>query len=106
MKDNGEYTVKALAQLAGVSSRTLRYYDRIGLLHPARTSGSGYRLYGAAEVDRLQQILFYRALGLELEHIRRSHRSGPSSPLRILTAARRWDSIWRRSRAAGSAWTG
>lgn len=70
MKDNGEYTVKALAQLAGVSSRTLRYYDRIGLLHPARTSGSGYRLYGAAEVDRLQQILFYRELELPLAQIR------------------------------------
>lgn len=70
MKNDREYTVKALAQLAGVSSRTLRYYDRIGLLHPARTSASGYRLYGAAEVDRLQQILFYRELELPLAQIR------------------------------------
>jgi len=41
-----EYTVKALAKLAGVSPRTLRYYDEIGLLRPARVNAAGYRLYG------------------------------------------------------------
>ncbi|MGI6606708.1 MAG: MerR family transcriptional regulator [Peptococcia bacterium] len=66
-----EYTVQKLAKLAGISSRTLRYYDEIGLLKPARISSSGYRLYGRAEVDRLQQILFYRELGIELEQIKR-----------------------------------
>lgn len=66
-----EYTVHRLAALAGVSARTLRYYDNIGLLCPARGQGSGYRKYGAAEVDRLQQILFYRALGFELSEIGR-----------------------------------
>lgn len=64
-----EYTVQKLAQLAGVSTRTLRYYDEMGLLKPARISSSGYRIYGAAEVDRLQQILFYRELGVSLESI-------------------------------------
>lgn len=61
-----EYTVQKLAKLAGVSARTLRFYDEIGLLRPARISASGYRIYGEKEVDALQQILFYRALGLEL----------------------------------------
>nr|WP_315362911.1 MerR family transcriptional regulator [Cytobacillus firmus] len=65
-----EYTVQKLAQLAGVSSRTLRYYDEIGILKPARTNSSGYRLYGQKEVDRLQQILFYRELGISLDQIK------------------------------------
>lgn len=64
-----DYTVLKLAQLAGVSSRTLRYYDEIGLLSPARTSSNGYRVYGQEEVDRLQQILFYRELDVPLEKI-------------------------------------
>ncbi|MBY0156568.1 MerR family transcriptional regulator [Cytobacillus oceanisediminis] len=64
-----EYTVQKLAQMAGVSSRTLRYYDEIGILKPARTS-SGYRIYGQQEVDRLQQILFYRELGISLDQIK------------------------------------
>lgn len=64
-----EYTVKKLAGLAGVSTRTIRYYDEIGLLKPARINSSGYRIYGTREVDRLQQILFYRELGVSLESI-------------------------------------
>ena len=65
-----EYTVKALADLAGVTPRTLRWYDRIGLLKPLRTTEAGYRLYGPAQLDRLQDILFYRELGLDLASIR------------------------------------
>lgn len=65
-----EYTVQKLAQMAGVSARTLRYYDEIGILKPARINSSGYRIYGQREVDRLQQILFYRELGLSLEGIK------------------------------------
>ncbi|MCM0647225.1 MerR family transcriptional regulator [Clostridium swellfunianum] len=65
-----EYTVQKLGKLAGVSTRTLRYYDEIGILKPARINSSGYRIYGQAEVDRLQQILFYRELGVNLESIR------------------------------------
>ncbi|WP_042352840.1 MerR family transcriptional regulator [Bacillus massiliigorillae] len=65
-----EYTVHKLGKLAGVSSRTLRYYDEIGILKPARINSSGYRIYGQAEVDRLQQILFYRELGVGLESIK------------------------------------
>ena len=65
-----EYTVNALARLSGVSGRTLRYYDGIGLLRPARATEAGYRMYGAAEVDRLQQILFYREMGMPLAEIK------------------------------------
>jgi DNA-binding transcriptional MerR regulator len=66
-----EYTVQKLGKLAGVSTRTLRYYDEIGILKPARISSSGYRIYGQEEVDRLQQILFYRELGVSLEDIKK-----------------------------------
>ncbi len=65
-----EYSIKKLSQIAGVSTRTLRYYDEINLLKPARINSSGYRIYGAKEVDRLQQILFYKELGLNLDHIK------------------------------------
>lgn len=66
-----EYTVKTLADLSGVTPRTLRWYDETGLLKPLRVTPAGYRIYGPAQVDRLQQILFYRALGLGLEEIGR-----------------------------------
>lgn len=65
-----QYTIKALAELAGVTTRTLRWYDSIGLLRPGAVTPAGYRLYGPAEVERLQQILFYRELGLPLGEIR------------------------------------
>jgi DNA-binding transcriptional MerR regulator len=65
-----EYTVQKLAKLAGISTRTLRYYDEIGILKPARINSSGYRIYGQAEVARLQQVLFYRELGMGLENIK------------------------------------
>ncbi|MGI6665042.1 MAG: MerR family transcriptional regulator [Christensenellaceae bacterium] len=63
------YTVKQLAALAGVSSRTLRYYDEIGLLQPAFVGENGYRMYETKEVDRLQQIMFYREMGFPLKEI-------------------------------------
>lgn len=66
-----EYTVNQLAKLAGVSTRTLRYYDQCGLLPPKAVRSNGYRIYGHAEVDRLQQILYYRELGVELAEIMR-----------------------------------
>lgn len=65
-----EYTIQKLGQMAGISTRTLRYYDEIGMLKPARINSSGYRIYAQAEVDRLQQILFYRELGVSLEEIK------------------------------------
>ncbi|MBP1924293.1 DNA-binding transcriptional MerR regulator [Sedimentibacter acidaminivorans] len=65
-----EYTVKKLGNLAGVSTRTLRYYDEIGILKPARINSSGYRIYEENEIDRLQQIMFYRELGVSLDSIK------------------------------------
>ncbi len=78
-----EYTIQKLGKMAGISTRTLRYYDEIGLLKPARVSSSGYRIYGKTEIDRLQQILFYRALV----------QSGGNEKLMIAlhsTSTRRW----------------
>jgi len=64
------YTVKAVADLAGVSVRTLHHYDQIGLLRPAAVSVSGYRLYTDAELERLQQLLFFRELGFSFQDIK------------------------------------
>lgn len=65
------YTVQQLSRLTGLTPRTLRYYDAIGLLRPGRAEGSEYRIYGPEEVDRLEQILLYRGMGLPLGEIRR-----------------------------------
>jgi DNA-binding transcriptional MerR regulator len=64
-----DYTVKQLADLAGVTPRTLHYYDEIGLLPPSNIGENGYRRYDDTAVLRLQQILFYRELGLSLDEI-------------------------------------
>jgi len=66
-----EYTINKLAQLAGVSTRTLRYYDEIGLLEPSHIRSNGYRIYGQAQIDKLQQIMLYRELGVPLEDIKK-----------------------------------
>lgn len=65
-----EYTVKALAQVADITVRTLHHYDKIGLLKPNRTSDAGYRIYTDAELDTLQQILFFKELDFSLDEIR------------------------------------
>lgn len=65
-----EYTVQKLSKIAGISTRTLRYYDEIELLKPLKINSSGYRIYGQNEVNKLQQILFYRELGISLENIK------------------------------------
>lgn len=62
--------INELAQLSGVSARTLRYYDEIGLLHPTTIGENGYRYYSQDDIDRLQQILFYRELDFKLEKIK------------------------------------
>lgn len=64
------YTVKQLAKLAGVSVRTLHYYDEIALLKPSSVGENGYRYYEDADLFRLQQILFFRELDLGLEQIK------------------------------------
>ena len=63
-------SVSEAARLVGVSGRTLRWYDEIGLLKPSEVSPAGYRFYDRAAMETLQQILFYRELGVELEQIK------------------------------------
>ncbi len=64
------YTVKKLADLAGVSIRTLHYYDEIGLLSPTSVGSNGYRYYEEPAMLKLQQILFYKEVGLSLDEIK------------------------------------
>lgn len=66
------YTVKDVARIAGVSVRTLHYYDEIALLTPSDRTPAGYRLYDENDLLRLQQIRIGRSLGLALEEIRLS----------------------------------
>src|SRR5919202_1987020 len=63
------YTVGRVADLSGVTIRTLHHYDEIGLLSPGGRSASGYRLYEDSDLERLQRILFYRELGFTLDEI-------------------------------------
>lgn len=62
-------TVGETASATGVTVRTLHHYDQIGLVSPAARSTAGYRLYCATDIDRLQQVVAYRRLGLGLEDI-------------------------------------
>ena len=71
------------ASATGVTVRTLHHYDRIGLVTPAARSSAGYRLYSPADVDRLQQVVAYRRLGLGLEDIAAAlaeEDAGPAGP--------------------------
>jgi DNA-binding transcriptional MerR regulator len=65
------FTVRKLSKLAGVTPRTLHYYDEIGLLHPASVAENGYRYYDEGSLFRLHQILLYRELDLPLAEIKR-----------------------------------
>ena len=62
-------TVKQVSDISGVSVRTLRYYDRIGLLSPTEYTEAGYRLYDDAALEKLQQILLFRELEFPLKDI-------------------------------------
>ena len=64
------YTVKQVAEMSGVSVRTLHFYDEVKLLEPAHVGQNGYRFYEEPQLLTLQQILFYRELGFELRQIR------------------------------------
>ncbi len=65
------YTVKKLAKLSGTSIRTLHFYDEVGLLKPAYYGANGYRYYEEKQLLLLQQILFFRELGVELKKIQK-----------------------------------
>ena len=74
-------SIKELADLAGVSTRTLRYYDQIGLLKPSFLSPADYRMYTTAEIDQLQHILFLKELDFNLQEIKRSLAQDPTTYL-------------------------
>ena len=82
------YTVKELAQLSGVSVRTLHFYDAIGLLKPARVGENQYRYYEEEQLLALQQILFFRELGFELKKIQSIVRRPDFDRLEALRAHR------------------
>lgn len=63
------YSVGDVSKMSGVSVRALHHYDRIGLLEPSQHSDAGYRLYTQDDLERLQQILFYKELGFGLDGI-------------------------------------
>jgi DNA-binding transcriptional MerR regulator len=65
------FTVKELSRLAGITPRTLHYYDEIGLLKPTRVGGNGYRYYDEESLLQLQQILLYRQLDMPLDSIQK-----------------------------------
>jgi MerR family transcriptional regulator, thiopeptide resistance regulator len=69
LRANAHRTVGQAARLGGVTVRTLHHYESIGLLTPSERSATGYRLYSAADLDRLTRILYYRELGFPLEDI-------------------------------------
>lgn len=70
METKTAMTVGELAGLSGLTVRTLHHYDELGLVVPGARSSAGYRLYGDTEVERLQEVLFYRELGFGLDQIR------------------------------------
>ena len=92
-----EYSIQELSCLSGVTTRALRWYDQIGLLKPSRVAESGYRYYGRAEVDRLQDILYYRALGVELARIKECLDDPSFDRLAALRNHRAaWEAEWER----------
>ncbi|WP_201307247.1 MerR family transcriptional regulator [Companilactobacillus farciminis] len=66
-----KYTIKKLAEMTGITTRTLRYYDDINLLKPSEINENNYRIYDEKNINKLQQILFYRSLNFPLQEIKK-----------------------------------
>lgn len=64
------YTISEVAQMSGLSTRTLRYYDEIGLLRPTKNQDNDYRLYCSTDLEKLQTIMFLKEMGLSLKNIK------------------------------------
>ena len=75
-------TVKDVSKITGVSIRTLRYYDEIGLLNPTELTEAGYRLYDNKALEKLQEIMFFRELDIPLIDIKKCLRHfNPLAPI-------------------------
>lgn len=79
-----ELTVGELAKQTGVTVRTLHHYDSIGLLRPSKHTAAGYRLYTAADITRLQQVMSLRQIGFTLEEVRACLDRDKFSPLEVV----------------------
>jgi len=66
------YKIKEVADMVGVTVRTLHHYDQAGLLKPGSVTTTGYRLYSDSDIERLQHILFFKELGFRLHEIKRN----------------------------------
>ena len=86
MKEKGEHmkTVKEVSELTGISIRTLRYYDEIDLLKPAKVTEAGYRLYDESSLKNLRQIMFFREMEVPLSEIKVIMKDSESDDRKIL----------------------
>ena len=82
------YTIKQLADLSGISTRALRYYDEINLFTPAIIGENQYRYYSESQLIDLKQILFFKALGLSLDEIKKMLASDSYSQIDLLVENR------------------
>ena len=82
------YSINELAKLAGISTRTLRYYDKQGLLKARRNPVNNYRYYEETEVDQLQKILFLKLFDLPLEQIKKVMQTSPETQYQVLRSQR------------------
>lgn len=82
------YQIKEISEACGVSKRTLRYYDTIGLLSPSKISESGYRLYTEKDLEKMQEILFFKELSFKLKEIKAIMEHDQYKPLETFQAQR------------------
>lgn len=80
-----QWKVGELAKLTGLTVRTLRYYDQIGLFSPSGHTDSGHRLYNESDISRLQQILSLKELGLSLEEVKSILADDNYSPYEVVS---------------------
>ena len=93
-------TVKEVSELTGISIRTLRYYDEINLLKPAKLTEAGYRLYDEKSLKELRQIMFFRELEVPLSEIK-AILGNPDAAKRKILEMRKWMLEMKRNHLNG-----
>ena len=88
-------TVKDVSDITGISIRTLRYYDEIGLLKPTKLTESGYRLYDNKALEQLQEIMFFRELEIPLMDIKKIMENPNYDKEQVLLAGKKTQPIKR-----------